>query len=51
LNTIVNKECRECPCTKKRRVVIHLENDPGYETERTIYEDPDNEGLLYDNLD
>lgn len=41
--------CRECPFKKK--VVIHLEDDPGYETERKVYEDPDDEGFLYDNLD
>ncbi len=43
--------CMECPYTKKRKVVIHLEDDPGYETERKVYDDPDDEGLLYDNLD
>lgn len=43
--------CMECPYTKKRRVVIHLEDDPGYETERKVYENPDDEGFLYDNLD
>lgn len=41
----------ECSYTKTRRVIIHLEDDPGYETERTVYEDPDDEGILYDNLD
>ena len=42
--------CRECPYAKKK-VVIHLEDDPGYETERKVYEDPEEEGFLYDNLD
>ena len=42
--------CRECPY-KKKRVVIHLEDDPGYETEVKIYGEPDDEGFLYDNLD
>lgn len=42
--------CRECPYRKKK-VVIHLEDDPGYETETRHYEDPDEEGFLYDNLD
>jgi len=41
--------CRECPYEKKR-VVIHLEDDPGYETEVKEFRDPDDEGLLYDNL-
>lgn len=47
-------ECRGCPyrsMSQTRHVVIHLEDDPGYETERKVYENPDDEGLLYDNLD
>lgn len=42
--------CRECPYRNKR-VVIHLEDDPGYETEVKDYREPDDEGFLYDNLD
>ena len=46
--------CKGCPYRKmkqRKEVVIHLEDDPGYETKRKVYEDPDNEGFLYDNLD
>lgn len=47
-------ECRSCPYRRVlqcKHAVIHLEDEPGYETERTVYEDPDDEGTLYDNLD
>lgn len=46
--------CRGCPYRKMKQcndVVIHLDDDSGYETETRSYEDPDDEGLLYDNLD
>ena len=42
--------CRECPY-EKRRVVIHLEDDTGYETEVREYREPEDEGFLFDNLD
>lgn len=42
--------CREC-LYKKKKVVIHVEDDPGYETDVRDYENPDDEGFLYDNLD
>lgn len=35
----------------ERKVIIHLEDDPGYETDIKEYRDPDDEGILYDNLD
>ncbi len=43
---------RDCPYKNdEKRIIIHLEDDPGYETENRHYEDPDDEGFLYDNLD
>lgn len=47
-------QCKGCPYRRMKqhkKVVIHLEDDPGYETETRSYEEPDDEGLLYDNLD
>ena len=47
-------QCKGCPYRRMKqhkKVVIHLEDDLGYETERKVYEDPDDEGILYDNLD
>ncbi len=43
--------CCECPFRKKKKVIIHVEDDPGYETEYKDYRNPDEEGILYDNLD
>lgn len=46
--------CRGCPYRKMKKrtdVAIHLDDDPGYETETRSYGDPDSEGILYDNLD
>ncbi len=46
--------CRSCPYRKRKQpkeAIIHLEDDPGYETDIKEYGDPDEEGLLYDNLD
>lgn len=46
--------CMDCPYMesgKSRGIVVHLEDDPGYETDIKAYGDPDEEGLLYDNLD
>ena len=37
--------------TSEKRVIIHLEDDPGYETDVKDFRDPDDEGILYDNLD
>lgn len=50
---LVGVPCKTCPYRKtvKKSVVIHLEDDPGYETETRSYEDPEDEGFLYDNLD
>lgn len=47
-------ECRSCPYRRRmqqKKAVIHLENDPGYETEVRNYRESDDEGFLYDNLD
>lgn len=47
-------ECRSCPYRRmmqQKKAVIHLENDPDYETDVKEYRNPDDEGLLYDNLD
>lgn len=44
--------CCECPYRKNsKKVIIHLEDDPGYETEHRDFREPDEEGILYDNLD
>ena len=51
---IAGVECRGCPYRKRKQpqdAIIHLENDPGYETDVKEYGEPDEEGLLYDNLD
>ena len=51
---IAGVECRGCPYRKRKqpqKAIIHLEDDPGYETDVKEYGDPDEEGLLYDNLD
>lgn len=50
---IAGVECRGCPyrkCKQPKEAIIHLEDDPGYETDIKEYGDPDEEGILYDNL-
>lgn len=47
-------ECRTCPYRRmmqQKIATIHLEDDPGYETEVGNHWEPDDEGFLYDNLD
>ena len=47
-------ECRSCPYRRmmqQKKAVIHLEDDLGYETEIENHGKPDDEGILYDNLD
>lgn len=47
-------ECRSCPYRRimqQKKAVIHLQGDPGYETEVREHREPDDEGFLYDNLD
>ena len=54
LEVLCSVPCRECPFRKRgqpKEAIIHLEDDPGYETDIKEYGDPDEEGLLYDNLD
>lgn len=51
---LIVSDCIRCPYRKKagkREVLHHLEDDLGYETDIKRYEDSDEEGLLYDNLD
>lgn len=54
IEDLAGVECRSCPYRRmmqQKKAVIHLENDPGYETDVKEYRNPDDEGLLYDNLD
>lgn len=51
---LAGAECRSCPYRRmlqRKQAVIHFEDDPGYETDVKEYGDPDEEGVLYDNLD
>lgn len=54
VDELAGVECRRCPYRKRRqppKVIIHLEDDVGYEMNVKEYGDPDDEGILYDNLD
>lgn len=54
VDELAGVECRSCPYRRRMqqtKAIIHLEDDPGYETEVRNRREPDEEGFLYDNLD